>query len=86
MLTPLEPQPRPIEPGVRIGHGHLKVSDIERSLASYCGVLGFSLTQRYGADRPEAEWRATRRGGSAWSPSASTWPTCWPLTNERVKP
>ncbi len=39
---------RPIDPGVRIGHIHLKVADIERSLAFYCGVLGFELTQRYG--------------------------------------
>src|SRR3954465_2083335 len=38
-----------IDPGVRIGHVHLKVADIERSLAFYCGVLGFELMQRYGA-------------------------------------
>ncbi len=38
-----------IDPGVRIGHVHLKVADIERSLAFYCGVLGFELTQRYGS-------------------------------------
>lgn len=38
----------PIDPGVRIGHVHLKVADIERSLAFYCGVLGFQLTARYG--------------------------------------
>lgn len=38
----------PIHPAVRIGHVHLKVSDLERSLAFYCGVLGFQLTQRYG--------------------------------------
>jgi catechol 2,3-dioxygenase len=38
----------PIDPGVRIGHVHLKVADIERSLAFYCGVLGFELKQRYG--------------------------------------
>ena len=25
-----------------------KVADLERSLAFYCGVLGFELTQRYG--------------------------------------
>ena len=37
-----------IHPGVRIGHVHLKVADLERSLAFYCGVLGFQLTQRYG--------------------------------------
>ncbi|MCC6318022.1 MAG: VOC family protein [Gemmatimonadaceae bacterium] len=40
--------PRPIDPGVDIGHVHLKVSDIERSLAFYCGVLGFEVQQRYG--------------------------------------
>lgn len=38
---------RPIDPGVRIGHVHLKVADIDRSLAFYCGVLGFQLTARY---------------------------------------
>jgi catechol 2,3-dioxygenase len=37
-----------IDPGVRIGHVHLKVSDLERSLAFYCGVLGFELMQRMG--------------------------------------
>ena len=37
-----------IDPGVRIGHVHLKVADIERALAFYCGVLGFELTVRYG--------------------------------------
>jgi catechol 2,3-dioxygenase len=36
----------PIDPGVRIGHVHLKVADLERSLRFYCGVLGFELTQR----------------------------------------
>ncbi|MCW5982065.1 MAG: VOC family protein [Bryobacteraceae bacterium] len=39
----------PIDPGTRIGHVHLKVADIERALAFYCGALGFELTQRYGA-------------------------------------
>lgn len=38
----------PIAPQVRIGHVHLKVADLERSLEFYCGVLGFELTQRYG--------------------------------------
>ena len=36
----------PIDPGVRIGHVHLRVADLERSLAFYCGVLGFELMQR----------------------------------------
>jgi catechol 2,3-dioxygenase-like lactoylglutathione lyase family enzyme len=41
-------QARPVDSGVRIGHVHLKVADLERSLRFYCGVLGFELTQRYG--------------------------------------
>jgi catechol 2,3-dioxygenase len=39
---------RPIDPGTRIGHVHLKVADLDRALAFYTGVLGFELTQRYG--------------------------------------
>ncbi len=39
----------PIDPGVRIGHVHLKVADLDRALNFYCGVLGFELTQRVGA-------------------------------------
>jgi catechol 2,3-dioxygenase len=38
----------PIHPETRIGHVHLKVADLDRALGFYCGVLGFSLTQRYG--------------------------------------
>jgi catechol 2,3-dioxygenase len=38
----------PIDPGVDIGHVHLKVSDIDRSLDFYCGVLGFELQGRLG--------------------------------------
>ena len=39
---------RPIDTGVRIGHVHLKVADLDRALAFYSGVLGFELTQRFG--------------------------------------
>ena len=39
---------KPIDPRVSIGHVHLKVADIERSLKFYCGVLGFELQQRFG--------------------------------------
>jgi catechol 2,3-dioxygenase len=38
----------PIDPGVRIGHVHLKVADLDRAVAFYCGVLGLELTQRIG--------------------------------------
>ena len=40
---------RPIDPGVGIGHVHLKVADLSRALDFYCGVLGFKLVQRYGS-------------------------------------
>ena len=40
---------RPIDPGVTIGHVHLKVADLERALGFWRDVLGFELTQRYGA-------------------------------------
>lgn len=39
---------QPIHPGVRIGHVHLKVADLERAIGFYRDVLGFELTQRYG--------------------------------------
>jgi catechol 2,3-dioxygenase len=38
-----------IDPGVDVGHVHLKVADLDRSLDFYCGVLGFDLTQSMGA-------------------------------------
>jgi catechol 2,3-dioxygenase len=53
------PSPRPqqpaegpgsIDPGVDIGHVHLKVADVDRALDFYCGILGFELMQRWGAD------------------------------------
>jgi catechol 2,3-dioxygenase len=44
----VEPNPNPIDSGVDIGHVHLKVSDIDRALDFYCGVLGFELQARMG--------------------------------------
>src|SRR5947209_6893716 len=40
----------PIDRDVRIGHVHLKVADLTRSLAFYEGVLGFEVTQKYGSE------------------------------------
>jgi catechol 2,3-dioxygenase len=37
-----------IDPRVDIGHVHLKVSDIDRALGFYSGVLGFELQERLG--------------------------------------
>jgi catechol 2,3-dioxygenase len=39
---------RPIDPGVDIGHVHLKVADLDRALEFWHGVLGFDVTHRYG--------------------------------------
>ncbi|MFM1878090.1 MAG: hypothetical protein RLZZ241_956 [Bacteroidota bacterium] len=36
--------------GLRIGHVHLKVSNLERALSFYRDLLGFKITQRYGAE------------------------------------
>ena len=38
----------PIPAGTKIGHTHLKVSDLDRALDFYTGVLGFELMQRWG--------------------------------------
>ena len=38
----------PIDPGVDIGHVHLKVADIDRALGFYRDVLGFEVQQRMG--------------------------------------
>src|SRR5258705_6589269 len=39
-----------IDPRTRIGHVHLTVSNLDRSLAFYQDVLGFEVTSRYGPD------------------------------------
>ena len=40
----------PIDPGVDIGHVHLKVAELDRALDFYCGVLGFELMERMGSE------------------------------------
>ncbi len=32
----------------RVGHVHLRVSDLDRAIAFYSDILGFAVTQRYG--------------------------------------
>jgi catechol 2,3-dioxygenase len=44
----MESQPFRTPESTTIGHVHLKVSDIDRSLAFYQGVLGFDLVMRIG--------------------------------------
>lgn len=38
-----------VPPETRVGHVHLKVSDLDRAIAFYGDVLGFTVTQRFGA-------------------------------------
>ena len=37
-----------VPPGTDLGHVHLRVSDLERSVAFYVGELGFEVMHRYG--------------------------------------
>ncbi len=50
LLKPMSDPSYSIPSGACIGHVHLKVSDLERSLDFYCGLLGFELTTTYGED------------------------------------
>ena len=38
-----------INPQVKIGHVHLTVADLDRSLAFYRDILGFEVTAHYGS-------------------------------------
>lgn len=42
-VVPLAANPRPIDPGVTIGHVHLRTADIDRVRAFYVDVLGFDV-------------------------------------------
>src|ERR671926_537567 len=42
-IVPKAAAPRPIDPGVRIGHVHLRTSDIDRIRAFYVDLLGFDV-------------------------------------------
>jgi catechol 2,3-dioxygenase len=39
-----------IPPEVRIGHVHLKVTNMQKAIDFYCGLLGFELQQYFGED------------------------------------
>ena len=47
MTTPISAPTYAIDSGATIGHVHLRVSDLERAIAFYRDVLGFTETQRY---------------------------------------
>ncbi len=57
-----------IHPAARIGHVHLKVSDLDRAIAFYSGVLGFEVMQRFG---PQAAFLSA--GGYHHHIGLNTW-------------
>jgi catechol 2,3-dioxygenase len=50
-VVPIQRAPDPIDPGVRIGHTHLRTADIDRIRGFYVGVLGFDVVAE-GRDIP----------------------------------
>lgn len=58
----------PIDPQTVVGHVHLKVSDLERSIGFYSDVLGFRVTQRMG---PQAAFLGA--GGYHHHVGLNTW-------------
>lgn len=61
-------EPPLIHPQARIGHIHLKVSDLERAVAFYRDVLGFQVTASYG---PQAAFLSA--GGYHHHVGLNTW-------------
>lgn len=49
-MTPERHATPPAPAGLRIGHVHLKVTDLPRAIAFYTDVLGLDLVQHYGPD------------------------------------
>ena len=80
MTAPVAADPNPtyhIPETAGIGHAHLKVSDLPRSLEFYCGVLGFTLVARY---RDSAAFLAAgdyhhHLGLNTWESQGGTAPT-----------
>ena len=61
-----------VDPGVDIGHVHLKVADIDRALEFYCAVLGFEVMARMGGQTAltsEREWSR-----AVWDRPRWQWP------------
>jgi catechol 2,3-dioxygenase len=66
----------PISPGVRIGHVHLKVADLDRAIRFYRDVLGFELTQRLGDSAAflSAGGYHHHIGLNTWESEGGSWP------------
>ena len=49
-MTPVEKAEQPAPEGMTIGHVHLRVSDLSRSIQFYRDVIGLNVMQRFGAE------------------------------------
>ncbi len=67
VLVPEVSPAQPVDAGVRIGHVHLKVADLDRGLSFWHDVLGFEVMQR----RPGAVFLAA--GGYHHHIALNTW-------------
>jgi len=72
----------PIPAGVRIGHVHLKVADLERALAFWRDVLGLQVTQRLGTEAAflSAGGYHHHIGLNTWESAGGSPPAEWPRT------
>ena len=68
-------------PDTRIGHVHLKVSDLDRSVAFYRDVMGFDVMQRYG---PQAAFLSA--GGYHHHIGLNTWESAGAAPGPRRAP
>jgi catechol 2,3-dioxygenase len=66
-IQPVERSPRPADPGVDIGHVHLRTADIDRVHSFYVGILGFDVIARM----PDALFVST--GGYHHDLGFNTW-------------
>ncbi len=83
-IAPIQEAPNPIDPGVRIGHVHLRTADIDRVRGFYVDVLGFDVVAEA---RDVPGWGTTGdilfvRATFAIGPPARRLPACdqeqWP--------
>ena len=71
-IVPMQRAPRPMEPGVTIGHVHLRTSDIDRIRHFYVDVLGFDLV-RDAEMQPGLRWVQVAPPGGQTSLTLVTW-------------
>jgi catechol 2,3-dioxygenase len=78
---PEAPLADPVHPGMRIGHVHLKVADLDRALGFWQGVIGLGLQARMGRQAAflsaggyhhHIALNTWESAGGAWPPPGTT--------------